>query len=640
MRTLPARVVSALACLLVAAGCTVADRPEYRIEAAQMVIEPTPADVVIDPDRNRRLVLPDANANWQPVRLPLRVPRGQAAPGEPDTDTHRVWIRVRYTVPEGQVEPLAIYLPRLMAGLGTDDFLIDGERIESGLGPGGVQWNLPFLLAVPEAAQRRGSFEVLVSFWNWREAGFMVAAPYIGPISELRPLADQRRFYTSDAPRGMAYALVVLGLFAFGSWLRRRAETTYLLFAVASAVWYLRSLHYYTGVPNEWVGVFWWVSLNSLSWLMLVVYQFAMRFQSRASPLLERGLIGLVVLTSCVTLPFMPLTLAQSTGIAYGSQLLVALAVTGWLTLDALRRGAIETQLLVVALWINLGFGAHDLMLHRFLLDAQHLFLMPFGALFLFGAFLFAVTRRYAAALNEVERVNASLEVRLAERTQELAASYEKLQRIERERAIVDERQRLMREMHDGLGSSLMSSLVMVEQGRLSADQVATVLRECIDDLKLTIDSLEPIGQDLVTLLATLRYRLGRRLEQAGLTLEWRVGDLPSLPWLDAVTALQVLRIIQEALTNVIKHAGARTIRIATEVVGSEVQVRISDDGVGFDGNAAGGGRGLMNMRRRAEQLGGQIDFARDAGWTQVTLRLPVDRRRTQRQSPDTAVSS
>lgn len=632
--------VLALAGMLLATGCTVADRPEYRIESAEMVIEPTPADVVIDPDRNRRLVLPGAAANWQPVQLPLRVPRGQAVPGEPDTDTHRVWIRVRYTVPEGQVEPLAIYLPRLMAGLGTDDFLVDGERIESGLGPGGVQWNVPFLLAVPEAAQRRGSFEVLVSFWNWREAGFMVAAPYIGPISELRPLSDERRFYTSDAPRGMAYALAVLGLFAFGSWLRRKAETTYLLFAVASAVWYLRSLHYYTGVPNEWVGVFWWVSLNSLSWLMLLVYQFAMRFQSRTSPLLERSLIGLVVLTSCVTLPVMQLTVAQSTGIAYGSQLLVALAVTGWLTLDALRRGAIETQLLVVALWINLGFGAHDLLLHRFLLDAEHLYLMPYGALFLFCAFLFAVTRRYAAALNETERLNASLEVRLAARTQELEASYEKLQRIEKERAVVDERQRLMREMHDGMGSSLMSSLVMVEQGRLSSAEVATVLRECIDDLKLTIDSLEPIGQDLVTLLATLRYRLGRRLEQAGLRLEWMVADVPSLPWLDAVTALQVLRIIQEALTNVIKHAGARTIRIATEVTEAEVQVRISDDGVGFDGNAASGGRGLMNMRRRAEQLGGHVEFARVDGWTQVTLRLPLDRRRTQRQSPDTAVSS
>jgi signal transduction histidine kinase len=605
-----------------------------------MTIEPTLATVVLDPDRNRRLVLPAANANWQPVQLPLRVRRGQAAPGEPDADTNRVWIRIRYKVPDGQVEPLAIYLPRLMAGLGTDDFLIDGERIESRLGPGGVQWNTPFLLAVPEAAQRRGSFEVLISFWNWREAGFMIAAPYVGSLSELRPLADERRFYTSDAPRGMAYALAVLGLFAFGSWLRRRAETTYLLFAVASAVWYLRTLHYYTGVPDEWMGVFWWVSLNSLSWLMLLVYQFAMRFQSRASPLLERSLIGLIALTSCVTLPFMPLTMGQASGIAYASQLLVALAVTGWLTLAALRRGAIETQVLVVALWINLGFGAHDLLLHRFLLDAEHLFLMPYGALFLFGAFLFAVTRRYAAALNEVERVNSSLEARLAARTQELEASYEKLQRIEKERAVVDERQRLMREMHDGLGSSLMSSLVMVEQGRLSSDEVATVLRECIDDLKLTIDSLEPIGQDLVTLLATLRYRLGRRLEQAGLKLEWLVGDLPALPWLDAVTALQVLRIIQEALTNVIKHAGARTIRIATDVAGAEVQVRISDDGVGFDGNAASGGRGLMNMRRRAEQLGGQIDFTRDAGWTQVTLRLPVDRRRTQRQSPDTAVSS
>jgi signal transduction histidine kinase len=65
--------------------------------------------------------------------------------------------------------------------------------------------------------------------------------------------------------------------------------------------------------------------------------------------------------------------------------------------------------------------------------------------------------------------------------------------------------------MHDGLGSNLMSALVLAEQGRLSRDAVAGLLRECLDDLRLVIDSLEPIGNDLVTLLALLRHRLARR---------------------------------------------------------------------------------------------------------------------------------
>lgn len=84
----------------------------------------------------------------------------------------------------------------------------------------------------------------------------------------------------------------------------------------------------------------------------------------------------------------------------------------------------------------------------------------------------------------------------------------------------------------------------MVEQGALNTQQVAAVLREAIDDLRLTIDSLEPIDDDVLTLLATLRYRLGRRLEAAGLRLEWRVTDTPPLPWLNPTSSLQILRIL------------------------------------------------------------------------------------------------
>ncbi len=69
--------------------------------------------------------------------------------------------------------------------------------------------------------------------------------------------------------------------------------------------------------------------------------------------------------------------------------------------------------------------------------------------------------------------------------------------------------------MHDGLGSSLLSAMVAVEQGSMPQDQVVTVLRECVDDLRLVIDSLEPVGHDIVSLLATMRYRLGKRLRSA-----------------------------------------------------------------------------------------------------------------------------
>jgi signal transduction histidine kinase len=246
------------------------------------------------------------------------------------------------------------------------------------------------------------------------------------------------------------------------------------------------------------------------------------------------------------------------------------------------------------------------------------------------GVALYAILQRYINAVNEADKLNASLEQRLADRSRELEESHRKLRAIEQEQAVTGERQRLMREMHDGLGSSLMSSLVMVEQGKLDHAQIATVLRESIDDLKLTIDSLEPMGDDLLTLLGTLRYRLGKRLETAGIKLEWQVQETPALPWLNPTTSLQILRILQEALTNTLKHAQATVIRVETCVDDVYVTIRLSDNGSGFDVAAlqkSPTGRGLQNLQRRAATIDGQIEINSRPGQTIVALRLRRERR-------------
>jgi signal transduction histidine kinase len=153
------------------------------------------------------------------------------------------------------------------------------------------------------------------------------------------------------------------------------------------------------------------------------------------------------------------------------------------------------------------------------------------------------------------------------------------------------------------------------------------VLRESIDDLKLTIDSLEPMGEDLLTLLGTLRYRLGKRLEVAGIKLEWQVEETPPLPWLNPTASLQILRILQETLTNVLKHAHATTIRVETGFDAIHVWIRLTDNGSGFDVTAArqrsDRGRGLQNLDRRATSINGTVQLESQPGVTTVTLQLP-----------------
>lgn len=211
-------------------------------------------------------------------------------------------------------------------------------------------------------------------------------------------------------------------------------------------------------------------------------------------------------------------------------------------------------------------------------------------------------------------------------REQELEASRERLQRVEQQRLVDEERHRLMQDMHDGLGSSLVSALRAVERGQLSAAQTAQVLRDCIDDLKLTIDSMEASSTDLVLLLATLRFRLEPRLKSAGIKLRWEVRDVPALEWLTPRHSLHVLRILQEAFSNVIKHAGADEVVVRTIASGDSIAVHIVDNGHGFDVSVShhAGKRGIQNQHRRATAIGASVEWDTSSKGTRFILRLPA----------------
>lgn len=222
---------------------------------------------------------------------------------------------------------------------------------------------------------------------------------------------------------------------------------------------------------------------------------------------------------------------------------------------------------------------------------------------------------------NSAKITRSAIEMRF-----ELDSSNARLRAIEKAQTLEQERQRLMQEMHDGLGSSLVSALRVVEKGKMQPGEVAQVLKECIDDLKLAIDSIEPVDDDLLLLLATLRFRLGSRLENTGIRLHWKVEKIPALDWLDPPSSLHVLRILQEALTNIIKHTHASEVTLSTRLDGDYVVVKISDNGVGFnvDASLQNGGRGLSSQLYRAKAIGAQVSWLSDDTATSVTLRLPI----------------
>jgi signal transduction histidine kinase len=235
---------------------------------------------------------------------------------------------------------------------------------------------------------------------------------------------------------------------------------------------------------------------------------------------------------------------------------------------------------------------------------------------------------RLVDAHREAAALNRDLERRVADKHRELEDNYARLAQLERDRAIAEERARLMRDVHDGVGGQLVSTLALVEGGPASTEAVADSIRAALEDLRLVIDSLDPSEDDLLSVLASVRSRLEPRLARHGLRFAWQVTDLPAVEGFGPDMALQAMRIVQEALTNVVKHARARTVTVRTGESDGErpgVFIEVHDDGRGIAADAPLG-RGLTNMARRAARLGGTIDVRSDASGTTVRLWLPRKR--------------
>jgi signal transduction histidine kinase len=284
---------------------------------------------------------------------------------------------------------------------------------------------------------------------------------------------------------------------------------------------------------------------------------------------------------------------------------------------------------LLVSGWnlLNIPVAVHDLLLQNYLIPIEGIYLLPYTVLGTFALFMLILLRRYVTAIRDVEQANERLEARLRERERELHESHEQLRRIEHQQMLARERQRLMRDMHDGMGSALVSTLVAVERGALSPDETAALLRDCIDELRLTIDSLEPADADLVPLLGNLRYRMEPRLRQAGVELCWRVESLPALQWLDTESTLHVLRILQEVFANLLKHSACTRISVHTEHDAEGVTVVISDNGRAFAGEAEGRpGKGLTNLRQRAALVEARLTWEAGAGQNVFRVWLPHSR--------------
>lgn len=241
----------------------------------------------------------------------------------------------------------------------------------------------------------------------------------------------------------------------------------------------------------------------------------------------------------------------------------------------------------------------------------------------------FWLLQRFGQALGDAQRWTETLELQVAERELEIAESYERLRRAEHESAIAQERERLFRDMHDGLGGTLVLTLSRLLNAGAENTPVARALQSALNDLRLILSSLTPGRILLRGALADLHARLVGLAEDEDVQLHLHIDSCVDVLEFPPSVTLQVLRIVQEACINSLRHANARQIQVAvtmTEENPDQLIIHVDDDGCGFEpaGVMKPGHVGLINQLQRAQQIGARLGFEKRESGMRMTLLLPL----------------
>lgn len=527
-------------------------------------------------------------------------------------------------------QPWAVYIPQAESALSVwvngveigRDADLDRPHLARQTSP-------PRLWPLPAALLQAGTNTLHIQLRAERNLRAGLSAVAVGPHASLQAQAQAAHLWRVELPRALNLSLVVAALFMGLLAARRPRDPLALWFIALSATWAART-QYLIGesrwlIPVQTVlglgggDVFLATTLMLGFALMLVVVH---RHMGRPQPGLESLALAGSVAIPLALAPLGTQVLEALQPAWYGLAVALA-AAAGW----ALRPRADSAQpaaLIGLGLGIMLVAALHDWAVVADWLAPTPLPWLVYGPPLMLALVVLAQGHRFFAALDHSAELNRTLEARVQEATLALDTHYQRILQLERATTLADERARLMRDMHDGVGSQLIGLWQGLQRGRLDTTQAAQRVRECMDDLRLVIDSLDSQPHTLPEALANLRFRMEPRLAAAGLKSHWDLA--PDAPELSPDAVLHLLRWLQEALTNTLKHAQAQDVWVHWQHGPTGTELSVRDNGRGFDPQQPHPGRGLLNLHTRSQRLGGHTLVHSGPGGSHLQLQLPPDK--------------
>lgn len=574
---------------------------------------------------------PPAALQQAPLQpLPWRQRRGGA-----------LWFAIELPPPGPEGEQLQLaFRPGLRAYL--DGVLLAAAPTEPGrfmLGPRRL------LVDLPPALRRHAGQQLQLRLDGAGPSGQLLDSVLLGSAEAQRQHDARRQRWQWLRALTATSALVVALFLALVAWVRR-SEPLYALAAAHVALLALLLSPYL--LPEQPLPSPWWrllldvADLAAKALLLVLIARLAQAW----TPRLRRALVGLVGLGLLIDASA---ALAGWTWSdfshpwpwwALGSRALLLVGAWG-LALQALRRrgdaASWATALLVgfsVCSWAWISL--HALVLQRAVVDSHAL---AYAGWVLWVVML--LQRHFIDAARRDAQLQRQLGAELAERSHALQQAFEAQALAERERAAADQRRRLLQDLHDGLGARLLQ--LRLSAAQLDPAALQQALDDCLLEMRLSVDTLVETAGDLGVLLGSWRQRVEPMLAAADVAMDWRVRASGELACLRAAGGLELVRWLQEAMSNALRHGRPSRLIVATQwndAAGNEIAdgqeaatllLWFVDDGGGLP-QPLRSGQGLRNLQTRALRLGATMTLHSPAptGWldgghgTALCLRLPA----------------
>lgn len=564
------------------------------------------------------------DSSWQALQLPVRVCQVRC-------DSPFTLYRHRFTLTSAPNTDWAVYLPYFDANVAV---YLDGDKIDERgrmQPPADVYRFHSRLARVPASRLGAGEHTLVLQLLAERERIGGLAPFYLGPIDTLQAAQRWRQRLTEDTVAGIGWLQAGTLVLALGMLLGGRRDSVLGWYLVCGSFWLgLIVLHVsptaIAGGNLRWAAMF-----ISVFGVLAFTPLFIVSILRPPWPRLRNALIAHFLLCTAITLaalmvlPLAPVWQVLVPNFALRASTLVLVPLMLWQVWRiVLTRGNSRASAWILAFAATPGvFGIADA-IRAWRFPPLEFALLPLGGLGVSLALFLELARRVRENQQRLANHAADLEQTLRAREEALRASYERIGVAERERALAEERQRLLRDMHDGVGGQLASLVHLAGNPDTPRDQVVAGLRDGLADLRLILDSLAHDEDDAMVALGRLRHRIEPTLEAAGIQLHWRVDPQLDLPSWSPEAVLHIYRFLQEACYNAVRHAQARNLTIRVNQHGQHLQFTVADDGIGIDA-AASSGFGLANLRTRAIRLGGELVVSSEPGQgTTVTLRLPA----------------